>query len=326
MTKAEFKNTDLYPSVDWDKEIQTDDELSKDEHGTKSSNYVFAMNQIKDSIDHQIDEVGAENLSQYKKDNMMRMLEFLYCKFIYHHAMFYRKKDLLELKMEDNEHYKNPVLETREKLGEIKYEFNIPIKILQEMADSLITNIRKRLDESKPKDGGFEEAKEMFEKEGLVIERPIGIGKEGDRDTVCTIHDGIPYHMYLMKSSSYHGKREQSQAKKEVEEYKELIDKYHPLIKKVYNALKEQVDELDDLWVLSGGGAQLQAFFGSNGKYVGILYLGMKKAKTRPDKECTLVFEAYKDDDRWPRYKDFKLDDIEHRAFGKSNPFKDDKF
>jgi hypothetical protein len=324
--KPIFKNTDLFQNVDWDTEIQTDEELDDESHARNASDYALVMHLIKDSIDKMVDSEGADKIEEHKKGNSMRMLEFMYAKFMYHHAMFYRKKDFLNLKFEDNKHYRNPIIESREKLGETKYESNLPLEILQETADALIASIRKRLDDSKPKDGGFEEAKAMFEKEGIEVQKPVGIGKESDRDTVCTLYDGIPYHMYLMKSSSHRGKREQAEVKKEVEEFRELVDKYHPLIKRVFIALKKQFDGLDDLWVLSGGGMQLQAFFGSNGKYICILYLGLKGEKPRQDKSCNLIFQCFEDEEKWQTYKRFNLEDLNFSAFDKTNPFKDDKF
>jgi hypothetical protein len=56
-----------------------------------------------------------------------------------------------------------------------------------------------------------------------------------------------------------------------------MIRRNHDVIKKVY----EHCTALDkgDIWVLSGCGTQLQAFFGCSNGYLAILYLGMEDAK-----------------------------------------------
>jgi hypothetical protein len=327
MEKIEFKNIELYPQVDWDIEIATDNNLTEEEHAEKCGEYSIVMHQIIHNIEQTIEEKGVENLESHSKNNMMRMVEFLYCKFAYHHAMFYRRKEFLDLK-KTQDNYKrgggiieHPVIAMREKLGETERS-NLPLEHLTTIVDAIIKSNKEREKKTKPVDGGFDEAKKMFKKAGLKVEKPVGIGKEHDRDTVCLMLDGVPYHMYLMKSSSYHKKRQQEDADKEVKEFRELVEKYHPLIKRVHTAFKEQFEGLDDLWVLSGGGAQLQAFFGSNGKYIGILYLGMKGQKANPDKECTLVFQCYEDEERWQTYNKFKIDDLEYVAFDKTDPFK----
>lgn len=323
-TEIKFQHTEVFPSVDWEAEIQTDDELSEDEHAKKLSRHLKVYLQVEVSTKQNIEKSGGvENMSEHAKANSMRMLDYLYAKFVYHHAMFYRKKEFLDLSKSMESYGEEHSLVAMRKMLNPTQKSNLPLENIVELVNVLGDAIKKREEENEPKDGGYEEAKAMFEKEGLVIQKPVGIGKEGDRDSVCTVHDEIPYHMYLMKSSRMNGIRKQKKVKEEVEEYRDLVDKYHPLIKKVYNALQEQIPGLDDLWVLSGGGAQHQAFFGSNGRYIGILYLGMKNKKASADKDCTLVFEGYEDDERWARVKHFKMDDIEHRAFGKTDPYKE---
>lgn len=326
--KIEFKNTHIYPNVDWDKEIATENDLEQEEHAEKSGNYLIAMHQIIEQVNKNIDEAGgAEKLDNHLKANMMRMVEFFYCKFFYHHAMFYRDKkflDLLENQKKYGERFEHPVTSVQNKFGKTE-KSNIPIEKLEFLAKSLIESVKKRREESEPKDGGFDEAKAMFEKEGLVIERPIGLRKEGDRDTCCVVHDGIRYHIYLMKSNSHHGMRTQDSAKEEANDLRGLIEKYHSVVKLIHDKMKAELPGMENLWVMEGGGMQHQAFFGNENGYIAILYLGMKKSKARKT-DLTLVFEGYEDEPKWQTYKDFKVDGVECRAFDKTNQFKRDLF
>lgn len=58
-----------------------------------------------------------------------------------------------------------------------------------------------------------------------------------------------------------------------INHYQLLSTYYHTHIKEIYNYLKTKTT--DDIWVMAGGGAQLQAFFGTKDGYIAILYLDM---------------------------------------------------
>lgn len=247
---------------------------------------------------------------------------------LYHHALFYNRynKNALDLKKSEEEYRdpnSHPVASIRNILGDTE-KSNLPLEALQELGKALAKKINERLEENRPHDGGFDEAKEMFEKEGLLIERPVGIGKEGDRDTVCTLHDGIRYHLYLMKSSSHSGVRNQDKATEEANDYKSMIDKYHPTIKQIHDKFKSEYPDMENLWVMEGGGAQHQAFFGNEGGYIATLYLGMKNSK-KSSKDLTLVFNGYEDEPKWQIYKDFEIERVDCRAFGKTDEFKEER-
>jgi len=320
-----FKNTDIYPNVDWEKEIANEGELERDEHARRSSDSLFVMLQIKDSIDREIENIGVDGIEEHKKANMLRMVEYFYCKFVYHHAMFYRKKELLDLLKTQKQYrrFDHPVLSIKKKFGKT-IESTVPVEDIQKLGEVIAESIREKRKKKEPADGGFEEAKEMFEKEGLIVEKPIGIGKENDRDTVCVIHDGIRYHLYLMKSSSMSGVRTQEGAHKEANDYKSLIKKYHPLIKRIHDQMKSEIPGMENIWVMEGGGMQHQAFFGNENGYIAILCLGMKKSKKTD--YGSLIFQSYEDDDKWQTYKNFKVDGVECIAFGDKNPYKNDTF
>jgi hypothetical protein len=324
-------NEDIYPHINWDLEIANEEKLEDEsEQAQRCSDAIFVMQQMKDTIHKQIEEAGVENMEDHTKANMMRMIEYFYCKFVYHHALVYNRhnKNPLDLKKNETEngygeHMKHPVAELREKLGETG-ESNVPLEMLTTLGDALAKDIRKQLDANKPKDGGFDEAKKMFEKEGLTVEKPIGLRKEGDRDTVCVVHDDIRYHLYMMKASSHHGERNQEMATSEANDYKSLIDKYHPLVKEIHDKMKAELPGMENLWVMEGGGMQHQAFFGNEKGYIAILYLGMKNGKTKKHGNC-LTFEGYEDEPKWQIYKDFKMEDIECRAFGETDEFKEER-
>lgn len=59
-----------------------------------------------------------------------------------------------------------------------------------------------------------------------------------------------------------------------VNHLEQIKQRHHNLVKDVYNFLKTQ-PELGDIWVMVGGGCQIQAFFGNTSGYIGILYLDM---------------------------------------------------
>jgi hypothetical protein len=59
--------------------------------------------------------------------------------------------------------------------------------------------------------------------------------------------------------------------------YTMMINRHHAQIKAVYNHLIQNFgEELGDVWVMCGGGGQLQAFFGNRTGYLGILYLTLE--------------------------------------------------
>lgn len=324
MKNFEFLNTDIYPSVNWLDEIETDNHLTEMEHAEKCSKYLTVLHKIRIWLLEDIKIKGTEK-SELEKANIIRIMEFLYCKFYYHHTLFYRKKEHLDL-LKAKESYPNvsdhPVEEIKLLFGEVNCKSQIPVDIILNFYHELSKDDD---DKNKIPDGGFEEAKSMFEKEGLVIEKPLGLRDEYDRDTVCSMHDNVRYHLYLMKSNQ-EKLRTQEDATIEYKDFKSLIEKYHPIIKRIYDKMKLELSNCENLWVLEGGGMQHQAFFGNEDGYIGTLYLGMKNGKAISNKNMTFVFNCYEDEEKWLEYKDFKIDEIEIRAFGKVNPFIDDNF
>ena len=103
-------------------------------------------------------------------------------------------------------------------------------------------------------------------------------------------------------------KERKASAKVSYGKYIEIRDSYHPLIKRVYNAILEQLPQVGDIWVMSGGGMQLQAFFGNKNGYLGILYFGMEKQKDKGNQKWSMVLQGYDKDEL---FKNFVMDEIE---------------
>ena len=103
-------------------------------------------------------------------------------------------------------------------------------------------------------------------------------------------------------------KERKASAKVSYGKYIEIRDRYHPLIKRVYNAILEQLPQVGDIWVMSGGGMQLQAFFGNKNGYLGILYFGMEKQKDKGNQKWSMVLQGYDKDEL---FKNFVMDEIE---------------
>lgn len=111
---------------------------------------------------------------------------------------------------------------------------------------------------------------EIFSAHGIKYKPLIGAARFMDR--ACSIdYDGVQYTIEIYE-------KDHNSVKKEIAEklsrFEQLKCRYHDIIKNAYQFLKLQ-EELGDIWVLVGGGQQIQAFFGNKNGYIGILYLGM---------------------------------------------------
>lgn len=110
---------------------------------------------------------------------------------------------------------------------------------------------------------------DQYRQYGLDVE--VSKGPRPYSFSVTHHHDGVPYALYHNQAQV--GKFDTSKVHHNMEHILPLIERHHAMIKGVYDHLKAQVE--GELWVLSGGGAQLQAFFTNNTGYLGILYLDM---------------------------------------------------
>jgi hypothetical protein len=285
MKTVKFTNTSWFAQINWDKEIANDKPVKSDKGlvnrmsdalwaWTYASEY-FSMTTAKDDND---------------RANIMRVLEYFYAKYAYYHALYYGNDyDAVESikKYGRGEH---PIAILHKEYPGLPAS-KLPLANIQELEKAFIEANNQRKAEDKAKDGGYDEAKSLFEAEGLKIIKPKGITSYGDRDTVCTVHDSVRYHMYLMKRSDRAEK-----VKEEVRDHNHVLKFYHPLVKTIYEKIK-QFQDIGDVWAMEGGGMQCQVFFGNKTGYLAILYLDMKSMKVLPkDMEYTLQVNAYKND------------------------------
>jgi len=65
-----------------------------------------------------------------------------------------------------------------------------------------------------------------------------------------------------------------------INHFKLAYQRHHNIIKEVYELCSSLYNE--DIWVMMGGGMQIQAFFGNSSGYIGILYLSMDDENFEP--------------------------------------------
>lgn len=118
----------------------------------------------------------------------------------------------------------------------------------------------------------------MYAKFGLKVGIPHGRAWHCKTMMVAS-YDGIPYcmdeHNKFIESGDTSGIRH-SILHREL-----IIERHHEKIKYIHQHLTEKTS--GDVWVLAGGGAQLQAFFGCSQGYIGILYLDMENLEEYVD-------------------------------------------
>jgi len=114
---------------------------------------------------------------------------------------------------------------------------------------------------------------EMWAKYGLEVSVPAGRCDFSD-SMMLAEHNGIPYcvdeHSHLLKDGS------DRDIHRLISHRQMMIDCYHEKIKSVYNHCLSL--DKGPVWVMVGGGAQVQAFFGYDQGYFAILYLDMQDA------------------------------------------------
>lgn len=112
----------------------------------------------------------------------------------------------------------------------------------------------------------FEQITAAYAERGLNVSKPSGNWDFG-ASMVCCPHDGVAYCMDAHPGQSEpdwdHGIRHRAR----------IIKRHHHLVKAIYEQCLQATG--DDVWVLSSGGSQLQAFFGNRSGYLAILYLPM---------------------------------------------------
>lgn len=125
---------------------------------------------------------------------------------------------------------------------------------------------------------------DTFKKHDLDIVEVKGNSRFG-KHMHAIWHDGVQY------SIDYHGnmdKNDNPDIEHSVKHLKIMLNSevYHQKIKKIYDYLMGL--NIGDIWVMSGGGCQIQAFFGNKNGYVAILYLDMDNIKKPKQSNHTL--------------------------------------
>lgn len=294
-----LKNTKLLDQINWETEIASQKPCkTKDNQAKRLTNAALVWSFVQNTFSPNI----STSTEDFAQANLVRIHQYFYAKFVYNHSLYYDEKyiDFKELEKEYLEKHILKVLRT--KFGKLP-KSKLPFRELKKLDLIFTAHIQKKLDKDKNEDGGYEEVKRLVEKEGLKCIKPKGLGKEGDRDTVCTIYDSVRYHISLMKGKE---NRTKKIAKSEVDDHKKMIDRYHPLVKKIYEEIK-QFPNIGDVWAMEGGGMQSQVFFGNKTGYLAILYLDMKNSKAKLRKNYTLQVNWHKND---ILFKNFKVDGI----------------
>lgn len=107
---------------------------------------------------------------------------------------------------------------------------------------------------------------------------------------VTAEQDGVPYSM---EPNDVSGHVDPTKIPHNVKHYKLTVERHHKEVKAVYDFLVQNHSEaLGDVWVMMGGGSQLQAFFGNNTGYLGILYLSLEDLKEQKELEATGYLDA----------------------------------
>ena len=266
-----------FTHVDWEKEIVEVPLKTKRGRLNRSLNATMTWAQIEGDFMMRFEE----SEDPQEKANILRMLQYFLGKFIFHHALIYDK----EINWNDN--FDPLAVLNTEGLPESK----LPLSRIKQLEKLFHQHENKRRKEEKAKDGGYQEVKKMFEAHGLKVYKPKGLRKEGDRDTVCVKHDGVRYHISIMKDKAPHRK---AKVEQKVAEHKVNMERYHDFVKPIYEEISKRYP--GDVWAMEGGGAQVQMFFGNEDGYIGILYLDMRKANKLRDSH-RMVLENPKADE-----------------------------
>lgn len=131
----------------------------------------------------------------------------------------------------------------------------------------------------------------LYAAEGLAVTPARG---HRDKTMMAHMHDGVQYTV------DDHGKLDVSRSTGHL---KLIIDRHHTVVKAVYEYCVAL--GVGDIWALSGGGCQLQVFFGNRTGYLAVLYLDMddspmgqayKTDSTSPKTDWIMQIQSVKND------------------------------
>ncbi len=268
--------------VNWYTEINNEPEC--EDQDCLIDNFSLYMKTYLTALDYFKDKVG--NYNEDQKSHYMRVLHYLYGKYTLYHALFYGR-DLSE-----DQYLVDDELSKLGKEHDIK-KSNLPLDNVKVVVDVFKGIVKKRDDQHKKDnpDGGIDEVETKFKERGLETTKTKGVGRERDRDTTCIIHDDIPYHISIMKGKD---SRTDKKFDYKVEQHHLNIKKYHDIVKPLFYKIKELTGS-ENLWVMEGGGGQVQMFFGDENGYIAILYLDMRD-ENKQSRIYTLQINGAKND------------------------------
>lgn len=116
----------------------------------------------------------------------------------------------------------------------------------------------------------FKAAAHVCQAHGLDVQPPKGASR-WSRHMVCAPHDGVPYCIDL---SGERGELNPDKLAHGIRHRALTIMRHHDRVKAVYEFCASR--SVGDIWVMCGGGCQLQAFFGNVDGYLAILYLSLE--------------------------------------------------
>lgn len=176
---------------------------------------------------------------------------------------------MIEALLKHKEHFNEEEIEIF-----FKYMKNVIDKKEQTVDRAVFGPVMAKLKQLENPQKGFEFYKKLYKEYGLDVQETKGNTWHG-KTMYTAEYDGVPYA--VDDHGHYENEGSDRSLRHAIKHRELIIERYHPLIKQVYEYCVAL--GIGDIWVMCGGGAQLQAFFGNKSGYIGILYLGMEDKK-----------------------------------------------
>jgi len=119
----------------------------------------------------------------------------------------------------------------------------------------------------------FDDLHSKFKNAGMEVTKPIGSPERGSGRMFVAMPpvNGMQYVADVYDFNN---------VKQFIDKYKR-IQRHNDIIEKVYKFIESKYGK--EIWIMSGGGAQLQAFYGNKDGYLATLYLDMEDPKDNDD-------------------------------------------
>lgn len=123
----------------------------------------------------------------------------------------------------------------------------------------------------------YEINQKLYASVGLAVE-PMEGGCWFSDSAVAINHGGVQYSLNIHNKEGDAPEKLQVKLEKEKDDFQLVIANFHDFVREIYDYLQSK--NVGKIWALSGGGSQLQIFFGNETGYLAILYL-FEKEETR---------------------------------------------